>query len=126
MVEFVCAQISTRDLKKHTIIYFKAFGYEPGDFIPSEISGRRADDICHIDCRGMGGNPTGDKDRIENLMAQTREEHTRYGDKACTKAFEYQTHLKFLEANGVRFDRQFMLSQMEKYALFKKTEQKTC
>lgn len=102
-------------MKEHVKIYFKYFGYEPGDFIPSEISGGRAVDICHIDCRGMGGNPTGDKNRIENLMAQTREEHISLGDKVDTKAFEYQKHLEFLENHGKPFDREYILDQIERY-----------
>lgn len=55
------------------------FQYSPGEFIPSEISGKPADDIHHIDCRGMGGSKN--KDSIDNLIALTREEHEKYGDK---------------------------------------------
>lgn len=76
-------------MKNHVRVYLEYFGHDQGDFIPSEISGGRAVDICHIDCRGMGGNPTREKDRIENLMAQTREEHLTLVDKVSTKAYEY-------------------------------------
>ena len=66
-------------MKKHVLIYMKFFCYTESDFIPSEISGERAADIHHIDCRGMGGCK--DKDNIMNLMALTRREHEKYGDK---------------------------------------------
>ncbi len=32
-------------------------------------------DVCHIDPRGMGGDKTGKKDCIENLMMMTRTLH---------------------------------------------------
>lgn len=67
-------------MKKHTAIYMKYFGYGIEDFIPCEICGKKAVDIHHIEARGMGGNPNGDKDVIENLMAVCRECHVSYGD----------------------------------------------
>jgi len=83
-------------MKKHTKIYFDYFGYSTGEFIPSELSGLPSVDINHIDCRGMGGNPSGDKDVIENLMAMTREEHELYGDKTKYKAFLEAVHAHFM------------------------------
>jgi predicted restriction endonuclease len=68
-------------LKKHTKIYLNYFGYDTTDFIPCEICGNQAVDINHIEARGMGGNPKGDKDEIENLMAVCRSCHEEYGDK---------------------------------------------
>ena len=47
------------------------FGYGIDDFIPSELSGGRCSDIHHLNGRGKG------MDVIENLIALTREEHTR-------------------------------------------------
>lgn len=70
------------------------FGYGVEDFIPSEISGKRAVDIHHIEARGMGGS---DKDDIENLIALTREEHEMYGDKKQYKKWLKETHLKFIK-----------------------------
>lgn len=91
-------------MKKHTSIYLKAFGYGLGDFIPCEISGNRAVDVNHIEARGMGGNPAGDKDRIENLMAMTRELHLKHGDVSKDKAYLYKVHKEFMQNNGVKFD----------------------
>ena len=96
----------------------QALGYEEGDFIPSEISGQRAVDIAHIVCRGMGGNPEGDLDRIENLMAQTREEHIQLGDKRHTTAEQFRKHRDFLELNGVRFDYDWMDAQIARYEVY--------
>jgi hypothetical protein len=102
-------------MKKHTKIYFKALGYDTTDFIPSEISGKIAVDIHHIDCKGMGGNPSKDKDRIENIQAVTREEHLYYGDKKEHMVFLYKKHYEFLENNGVKFDKKYLLSKIEMY-----------
>ena len=82
-------------MQKHTKIYFDFFGieYDPVSGwhnCLSEISGQPAHDIHHIDCRGMGGSKN--KDRIENLMALTSEEHRMYGDKKQYMDFLKQTH----------------------------------
>ena len=90
-------------MKKHTKIYMDYFGYDIGDFIPSELSGRRANDIHHIDARGMGGS--NDKDVIENLMALTRSEHELYGDKPKFVEELRQKHFQFMESKGVFFER---------------------
>jgi len=82
-------------LKKHVKIYLEYFGYGEQDFIPSEISGKRANDVHHIDARGMGSS--GDKDRIENIMALTREEHERLGDKSQYMDYLIRTHLDFMK-----------------------------
>jgi len=102
-------------MKAHTIIYMNSFGYDSTDFIPSEISGKKAVDICHISCRGMGGNPEKDKDRIENLMAQTREEHIKYGDKKEYMVFQYKKHWQFLIDNGVKFDENYFIGKIKQY-----------
>tara|TARA_R110000822_G_scaffold164522_1_gene305146 strand:- start:319 stop:633 length:315 start_codon:yes stop_codon:yes gene_type:complete len=103
-------------MKTHTKIYMKALGYDETDFIASEINGQRAVDIHHIDCKGMGGNPSGSKDRIEELQALTREEHLEYGDKKEHMYFLYSKHYDFLIANGVKFDRQYLIDKMTHYA----------
>jgi len=64
----------------------------------------------------MGGNLTREKDRTENLMAQTREEHLTLVDKVSTKAYEYQKHLDFLEKHGEPFDKEYILTQIDKFA----------
>lgn len=102
-------------MQNHTKIYMSAFGYDITDFIPSEISGKKAVDICHIECRGMGGNPTKDKDRIENLMAQTRDEHLEFGDKKEYMVFQYETHRQFLSDNGVKFDNKYFEQKIKQY-----------
>ena len=103
-------------MKKHTKIYMDALGYDLTDFIPSELSGKKAVDIHHIDCKGMGGNPNGSKDRIEELQAVTREEHLEYGDKKDFMYFLYSKHYDFLIANGVKFNRQYLIDKMIHYA----------
>jgi len=105
-------------MRNHTKIYYKAFGYEKYDFVASEISGQKAVDTVHIEPRGMGGNPTKDLDRIENLMAQTREEHNFLGDKKSKTAYQYRKHMEFMELNGVKFDRKWITSQIEKYEVY--------
>lgn len=72
------------------------FGYGIEDFIPCEICGKRAVDINHIDARGMGGNPNGDKDVIENLMAVCRGCHVAYGDIKEKKEYLVALHTKFM------------------------------
>jgi len=57
-------------VKNYTKVYLKHFGYGEQDYIPSEISGKPAQDIHHIIKKSQGG-----KDNIENLIALTREEH---------------------------------------------------
>jgi len=69
-----------------------AFGYDTGDFIPCECCGKKAVDINHINARGMGGNPSGDKDHIENLMAVCRDCHITYGDKKEHKEMLKRQH----------------------------------
>ncbi len=67
-------------MKAHTKIYLDYFGYTTADFIPCEICEAQAVDINHIKARGMGGDPQGKKDVIENLMAMCRKHHNEYGD----------------------------------------------
>ena len=102
-------------MKEHTRIYLDALGYDITDFIPSEISGEKAVDICHIECRGMGGNPKKDKDRIENLIAQTRQEHIKYGDKKEFMVFQYEKHWQFLIDNGVKFEENYFIAKIRQY-----------
>ena len=88
-------------MKAHTKIYFNFFGYTGHEFIPCEICGRKAVDINHIDARGMGGNPCKDKDVIENLMANCRECHLKFGDIAEKKEWLKHLHLNFMLAHSV-------------------------
>jgi 5-methylcytosine-specific restriction endonuclease McrA len=68
------------------------FGYDINDFIPCEVCTGKAVDINHIDARGMGGNPKGDKDVISNLQALCRPCHIKYGDKKQYKEFLKDMH----------------------------------
>lgn len=85
-------------MKKHTQIYMKYFGYGIDDFIGCEVCGNKANDIHHIDARGMGGSQ--DKDKIENLMAVCRMCHERYGDKKEYIELLKQTHDRFIDIYG--------------------------
>jgi 5-methylcytosine-specific restriction endonuclease McrA len=76
-------------VKNHVKIYLREFGKTKEDFIPCEICGAKAVDIHHINARGMGGDPQGKKDVIENLMALCRSCHIEYGDIK-----EFKEHLK--------------------------------
>lgn len=67
-------------MQKHTLIYLSEMNYSVADFIPCEVCGNQAQDIHHIDARGMGGDPQGKKDVIHNLMALCRNCHDLYGD----------------------------------------------
>ena len=98
-------------------IYFKANGYDEGDtYFPSEISGSNSVDVNHIDCKGMGGNPNKEKDRIENLIGLTREEHIKYGDYKKYKSFLFWKHKKFMIRNGVKFDEEYIDAKINKYS----------
>ena len=86
-------------MRKHTKIYLDYFGYDINDFICCEVCGGRAIDIHHINARGLGGNPKGDKDVITNLMAVCRPCHEYYGDKKEHKEFLKEKHLIILAQN---------------------------
>lgn len=87
-------------MRPHTKLYFKVFGYDISDFIPCEICGKKAVDIHHIECRGMGG--TSEPDKIEDLMALCREDHEKYGDKAQYMQILKDAHWQFMQTAGVK------------------------
>lgn len=84
-------------MQPHTQIYLDYFKLTQGDFIPCEICMAQATDIHHIDARGMGGDPQGKKDTIENLMAVCRTCHNKYGDKKEYKEQLKQLHKTYLQ-----------------------------
>lgn len=102
-------------MKQHTKIYLSAFGYDKGDFIYCEVSFQQAVDIHHIIARSEGG-----EDRIENLMALTRKEHTDKGDKKQWKSWLFKVHRKFLEGHNVSYDKVFMSEQISKWEEYEK------
>lgn len=85
-------------MKRHTRIYFDFFGFSIADTIGCEVCGQRATDIHHIKARGMGGDPKGAKDVIENLMALCRSCHEKYGDKKQYLDYLQLTHKSVIEA----------------------------
>lgn len=101
-------------MSPHKKIYFEAMGYTEGDFVASEVSGAAAVDIHAIECDGMGGSPSKETHRIENLIALTRKEHVMYGDKKQFKSWLYRNHLLFMESHGVKFDREYIMQQIAK------------
>ncbi len=91
-----------RIMKPHTKLYMKALGYDEGDVIPSELSGQPAQDLHHINARGMGGTSSAEKECIFNYMALTREEHEKYGDRKQYKEWLKVKHLEFMMKRAVR------------------------
>ena len=88
-------------MQQHTKIYMQYFGYETSDFIPCEVCERQATDTHHINARGMGGDPKGKKDVIENLMALCRECHEKYGDIKEFKACLTRIHILRMQRVGM-------------------------
>lgn len=80
-------------MKKHTKLYLAYFGFDQSDFIPCEICGNQAQDIHHIECRGMGG--TKEPENIDNLQALCRSCHVKYGDKKEYKEFLKDIHYDY-------------------------------
>lgn len=70
------------------------FNYDIGDYIPSEISGREANGIHHIKFKSQGG-----KDEIENLIAETQEEHDRSHFKGRKEEWLYAEELNLIHNN---------------------------
>jgi len=82
-------------MPNHSEVYNSYFGYEKGDYRPSEITGKPGTDIHHIDARGMGGRRSADA--IENLICLTREEHVFFGDIKKYKDWLRRVHNHFTE-----------------------------
>lgn len=82
-------------MKPHVKLYLKANGFTVADFIPCELStcGIRANDIHHVNARGMGGSK--EKDKATNLMALCRAHHLEFGDKKQHKEYLQEEHDKY-------------------------------
>jgi len=100
-------------MKPYQKLYFKSFGYASSDTVYSEISGDVANDIHHIYSRGMGG--TSEPDRIENLMAVTRDEHDKFGDKKKYYAYLFQMHARMMDACGVKYNKEYIRKQVQRW-----------
>ena len=81
----------------HTRIYFDYFDLasDQTTFVVCELCGKKANDIHHIDARGMGG--TKHKYTIQELMALCSDHHLEYGDIKKHKSFLKLMHLNFLK-----------------------------
>ena len=101
-------------MKPHVKIYLEAFGYDtgdPGQFIPSELSGKKSVTIHHIIGRGRGG-----KDHIENLIALTMAEHRDYGEINVMIPTLLLEHRKALIENNIDFDNDWFEEKLLEYS----------
>lgn len=89
--------------------YLKALNYDISDFIPSELSGKRAIDIHHIVNR---------ENRIENLMAVTREEHIEFGEIKSKMCYLLSEHWNFLKNRGVKCNDEWFEHYINKYSIY--------
>tara|TARA_R100001163_G_C5038164_1_gene176919 strand:- start:733 stop:996 length:264 start_codon:yes stop_codon:yes gene_type:complete len=83
-------------MKKYVKIYMDYYDYVIDDVIQCEYCNKVAVDIHHIEARGIGGDPRGHKNQIENLIALCRSCHT----KAETNK-EFNNYLK--KQNKIKF-----------------------
>jgi 5-methylcytosine-specific restriction endonuclease McrA len=103
-------------MQKHTDIYYKAFGYDRGDYVACEVCGKKSDDTCHIQPRGMGSSKK--LDRIENLMAMCRECHTRTEGQKSMKAVLFTRHKYKMELLRVTFDSEWINEMIKKHEVY--------
>ncbi len=94
--------------KKHIIIYLNALDLPlSSDFkVFSEISGAVANDIHHICNR---------EDKIENLMAVTREEHIDWGEKKHLIYDLLVLHRTWLDVKGIKYSKMWFDEQMARW-----------
>lgn len=86
-----------KKMKRHTKIYIDFFKYGEQDFIPCEYCGSRAVDVHHIERRGAGGDPKGNKDKIENLVGLCRDCHNKAEHIPQFNHRIKQVHLKYID-----------------------------
>lgn len=73
------------NMKKHTKIYFDYYDLAPGEFIPCYVCGIKAQDLHHIEQKGIGGSKT--KDTIENIIPLCRKHHNDAHANVLTKDY---------------------------------------
>jgi 5-methylcytosine-specific restriction endonuclease McrA len=85
-------------MKKHTKIYMKGNGFDTSDWIPCENCNNTAVDIHHITPRGIGGDPLGHRDQLENLIALCRSCHIKAEmDKNFNNLLKEKNKIKYNE-----------------------------
>ena len=84
-------------MKPHTKIYLDYFGYSGYEYMECEICSAPANQVHHIDPRGMGGSKL--KDYIENLLGCCFHCHTKCESGEISKAEQMRIHTKFMN-NG--------------------------
>lgn len=89
-------------MKPYVRIYIESLGLDKSEPIYSELSGKIANDIHHIEARGIGGTSNPERNSIFNLIALTRDEHEKYGDKVKHKRWLKVKHLRLITQRGAR------------------------
>lgn len=64
--------------------------------------------VHHIQARGMGGDPQGKRDIIENLMGLCPQCHAWWGDIKKMRFHLYEKHRQTLVSKEVDFDEELM------------------
>jgi len=93
-------------MKQYKQVYCDAFGFDVGDWIPCEVTGKTAIDIHHIVTR---------EDRIENLMAVTREVHAEFGEIKSCMCELLRRHRDVLTMRKIKYDREWFRQWIKHY-----------
>ena len=64
--------------------------------------------VHHIQARGIGGDPNGKRDTIENLMGLCAQCHDWWGDRKKMRYYLYESHRQALVSKEVDFDEELM------------------
>ena len=72
-------------MKNHVKVYYEFNRITPGDWVGCRVCGSTANDIHHIEPKGMGGRPNADTP--DNLIALCRECHEKAHGNIYTKDF---------------------------------------
>lgn len=102
-------------MRPYQKLYYAKFGFDQCDDVYSEVSqSELCNDIHHINARGSGG--TIKEERIENLIALTRYEHTKYGDKKQYKSWLFMVHKQRMVEAGVEFDEKWIDNEIRRWS----------